>query len=200
MDTHSLSSVPCRRTSAFRWIRRFHLALVISALGATLLPPPAAAYPHTRQGFFMGLGVATGTAAVFSDDPNSKRIRGTGGSFRLGYVCNPKFAIGLESNTWLKVEDGSAITLGTFTGAVSIFPAEGLVLRGGVGGGDVVAGGGGVSGELGLGWTIGAAYEFRVARSFAIGPQLDYSHVSVESFDSNYMNIGLSMNWYFIPK
>jgi hypothetical protein len=200
MNRYSSSSFSPRRSSTRSWIHRFRAAVAISALGAILLPLTAEAHPHARPGLFLGLGLGAGSAAETSGGTSSARESGTGGSFRLGYAFNPKFAFGLENNSWFKVGDGGAVTLGTVNAAVTCFPAEGLVLRAGVGGGYVGAAGDGLGGEAGSGWTAGAAYEFRIARSFAIGPQFDYSHVSLQTVDENYMNLGLSMNWYFGSK
>ena len=162
--------------------------------------PPAkttGAHPQTGRGIFVGLGLARGSADVNGPDVSGERSSGWGGSFRLGYVINPKLALGFESNSWVEMVDGAAATLGTFTGAVTVFPAKGLALRAGIGGGDWVGAGEGVSGEVGTGWTAGAAYEFPVGRTFAIGPQFDYSIVKLSDVDYNFYNIGLSMNWYF---
>jgi hypothetical protein len=106
----------------------------------------------------------------------------------------------MENNSWFKSEEGSAVTLGAVTLAGSFFPAEGLVLRAGLGEGYEGAAGEGLGGDAGFAYSVGAAYEFRLTRSFALGPQIDYTHMSLEFADANYYNIGLSMNWYFIPK
>ena len=165
-----------------------------------MLPIIAKAHPQTRGGFTMGLDVARGSAALSSGTGTPSREGGWGGGFRLGYAPNPKFALGLEGNTWVEVAAGSAVTLGTLTAAVSVFPAEGLVLRGGIGVGDAAGAGDGLSGEVGTGWMLGAGYEFRVARSFAIGPQIHYNVVNLQGADFNFVNIAFAMNWYFIPK
>jgi opacity protein-like surface antigen len=194
------NSVPRRRSSASSWIRGVHAAPVISALGAILAPITADAHPQTRGGFFMGLGLARGSAALSPAAADLPRESGWGGTFRLGYAPNPKFALGIESNTWVEVAEGGAVTLGTLTAAVSVFPVEGLVLRGGLGVGDAAGAGDGLSGEVGTGWMVGGGYEFRVTRSFAIGPQLDYNGVNLSNVDFNFVNVGLSTTWYFIPK
>jgi hypothetical protein len=54
--------------------------------------------------------------------------------------------------------------------------------------------------ESGLAFTVGGQYEFRVTRRFALGPQIDFSWMTLDSFDANYINGGVSLNWYFIPK
>jgi len=69
-----------------------------------------------------------------------------------------------------------------------------------LGGGYEGEAGDGLGGSAGFAWTLGAAYEFRVTRSFALGPQIDYTRMNLEFADADYYNIGLSMNWYFIPK
>ena len=182
------------------WTRQLHVAVAISALGLVLTNVSAGAHPQTRQGFYIGIGLAAGSADVTSDSQSGSSESGSGGNFRLGYAINPKFAIGLESNTWVHSDATGAGQLGTFTGAVSFFPAEGLVLRGGFGGGNNAGVGDGLSGEVGTGWMLGAGYEFRVLRTFAIGPQIDYNHVSLSYTDFSFTNIGLGMTWYFIPK
>ena len=106
----------------------------------------------------------------------------------------------MENNSWFNSAGGGTTTLGAITAAVSYFPAQALVLRAGAGVSYNAAASDGVSADGGSSWTAGAAYEFRVARTFAIGPQLDYSHVKLSSFDSDYVSLGLSMNWYFIPR
>jgi len=188
------------RSTARSWIRRFHTAVAISAFAAILLPMTAGAHPQTRSGFFMGLGLARGSMAQTSGEYSTDRVGGTGGTFRLGYAINPMFALGLENNSFFTSNSSVIEGLGTSTVAASFFPALGLVLRGGIGAGYGGAASDGLSGDFGFGWTVGTAYEFRVARSFAIGPQIDYAHMRFQFNDNNYVNFGLSMNWYFIAE
>jgi hypothetical protein len=194
----STCSVSRRRSNARSWIRRFHTTAAISVLGSILLPMTAGAHPDTRQGFFLGLGLARGSMGQTSEGYSTDRVGGSGGTFRFGYAINPNFALGIENNSWFASSNEAIEALGTSTLAVSIFPVRGLVLRGGIGAGYGGAAGDGLSGDFGMGWTAGSAYEFRVARSFAIGPQIDYAHASFQFSDVNYINVGFSMNWYFI--
>jgi len=165
----------------------------------------AAMHPNTRDGWFIGLGVGGGSAGLTGNGASSDREMGSAGSLRAGYMLNPKWAIGFESNIWFKTIDGVEWTFGTYAFGVSVFPAEGLVLRAAVGAGDAEAafsqGSSTVTAtENGFGLTAGAAYEFRIARTFALGPQVDYSLVNLDSFDVNYVNFGVQVNWYILPK
>jgi hypothetical protein len=186
------------RSNVRPWMGRFYTTVAISALGTILFPMTAGAHPDTRQGFFIGLGVARGSMGETSQGYSRDRVSGTGGTFRFGYAINPNVALGLENNSFFASKTGSVDALGTSTIAVSIFPTRGLVLRAGIGAGYGGSADDGLSGDFGMGWTAGGAYEFRVARTFAIGPQIDYAHASFQFSDINYINFGLSMNWYFI--
>jgi opacity protein-like surface antigen len=204
VNPRSPKSVLRRRSGASSWIRVIHATAVFSALGVIFAPTTATADPQTRGGFMLGLDFARGSAGVSSANSNSIRESGWGGGFRLGYAPNPKYAFGFENHNCLVVTDGSAFTLGTFTGTVSAFPVEGLVLSGGLGVGTFAGAtsdfGGGLGGTVGTGWTLGAGYEFRVAHSFAVGPQLSYSGVNLQDGDFNFVNIAFGMTWYFIPE
>lgn len=181
--------------------------LTCGSLLLTAAPARAEDYPQTRQGFFLGLGMGVGNAG-FSTDP--QRETGAAGSFRAGYAVSEQFGLGLESNAWRKDVEGVTFTFNVAGPAVYFYPgSSGLVLRGGVGVGSIHAstssGSTTVSAsDSGLGLTVGAGYEFRVARSFSLGPQLDFGWMSIDSGGSsdsiNYVNAGLSFDWHFIAK
>jgi hypothetical protein len=99
VNTRSQISITPRRSKPRAWIHCFHATVAISALGTILLPMTALAHPQTRQGFFIGLGLARGSMAQTSGGASSDRVGGSGGTFRLGYAINPRFALGLENNS-----------------------------------------------------------------------------------------------------
>jgi len=199
MNTQPRHRAVYRGSKTHAWLGASYAGLILS-LGVMLLPTTARAHPQTRDGFFIGLGLATGSAAVDFGSGSTDRESGSGGSFRLGWTVNPKFALGLENNSWFTSSDEAVAAMGATTFAASFFPAEGLVLRGGVGLGYEGEASDGLGGAGGFAWTVGTAYEFRVTRSFAIGPQIDYTRLSLDNIDANYYNVGVSLNWYFIPK
>ena len=173
----------------------------------TAAPSRAETYEHAREGWFLGLGVGAGNAGFASD---SDRETGAAGSFRAGYALNDQWGLGLESNAWRKEVESVTFTFNVAGPAVYYYPAgSGLVLRGGVGIGSIHASAS--SGSLtvsasdsGLGLTVGAGYDFRIKKSFSLGPQVDFGWMSIDSGGSsdeiNYVNVGLSFDWHFLAK
>ncbi len=182
------------------------VSVILLAMSVPSLAAAAGPYPQTRQGWLVGFGVGGGSAAISVDGTSSDREAGGAGSFRVGYAFQPELSLELNANTWTKTENSVTLSFSVATAAINYYPgASGLVLRGGIGAGSADAtiqvGRTRISGnESGLGLTFGAAYEFRVTRTFAIGPQVDYSLAKFSDFDSNHVIGGLGFNWYFIPK
>jgi hypothetical protein len=177
-------------------------------LVALLLPSIALAagpYPQTREGWLVGFGVGGGSAGLTADNVSSDREGGAAGSFRVGYAFQPQLSLELNTNGWTKEQDGVTVSFSVIAAALNFYPgAQGLVLRGGLGGGSGTAQvqvGSLVVKETksGFGITAGAGYEFRVTRTFAVGPQVDFGWTSLDTFDANYINGCLGFNWYFIP-
>jgi hypothetical protein len=183
----------------------FHFVLLSIMIA---LPALAAADPHpqTREGWLVGFGVGGGSAAISADGSSSDRQGGAAASFRVGYAFQPELSAELNSNGWSKEDAGLTTTFTVTTAAINYYPgAQGVVLRGGVGFGStsISAKSGGTTvtaSESGLGLLVGAAYEFRLGRTFALGPQVEYSYMTLSDFNANYVNLCLGFNWYFIPK
>lgn len=174
--------------------------LIMSPLPALV---SAETYAHTRDGWLIGFGVGGGSAGI-SDA--SDRQGGVTGSFRAGYAFQPQLSLELNSGFWTKSEGGATTTFDVSGAALDFYPGEGgLVLRGGLGFGsaDVSLDVGNQTlsaSETGFGFLVGAGYEFRVLRSFAIGPEVEYGWTTLSSFDTNFVNANLGLTWYFIPK
>ena len=43
----------------------------------------------------------------------------------------------------------------------------------------------------------GIGYEFRVKRTFALGPTVNYSYISTDSFKADWVDGQLAFTWYF---
>ena len=191
-------------------VRSFRLAgilgMVIAISGLMAVDARAGSHPHVRQGWLVGFGIGGGSAGLTSDGESNDREGGAAGSFRAGYAFDPRLSLELNSSLWTKEVDDVTWTFSVGTAAVNFYPgAEGLVLRGGLGVGnaeaEVQSGSTTVSvEESGFGLGAGIGYEFRVTRTFALGPQFDFGWMNLDEADVNYFNVGLGFNWYFIPK
>lgn len=178
-------------------------ALVTMVFGATTAL--AGQYPQNHNGWSIGLGIGGGSAGLSVDGAGSSdREGGATGNFRVGYPLNEKLSLALESNAWTKSENSATVTFSATTIGVAVFPSEGLVLRGGVGFGNSrfsVDAGNNVtvsSTETGFGVNGGIGYEFRLARTFALGPQIDGGYASFDGGSANWFGLGLQGTWYFV--
>jgi len=182
----------------------------LSALLLVLLAAPGLAradlHPQDHDGWSIGFGVGGGTAGVSLNGlGSSNREGGAIGSFRVGYPITPQVSIAMEGTAWTKEENGTTLTFDATTFGVAVFPAEGLVLRGGLGFGSttVAEKEGNVtlsSTESGFGAHLGAGYDFRVARTFAIGPQVDFGYTTFSGGNANWIGAALNFNWYFVKR
>src|ERR1051325_8971185 len=197
-----------------------HRALGLAVLAGTLAaawlvasarPAAAEAFAQKRDGWFVGFGVGGGTAALTHGGESTDREGAPAGSFRAGFDFSPELGLGLETNGWSKSENvsgGGTATTTLSVGAATLYyhpPTTGLVLRGGVGYGTANAkvqfGSTSVSGsESGFGFTVGAQYDFRVRRTFSLGPTVDFGWMTLSDFDANYVNFGLSFDWHFLGR
>lgn len=186
--------------------RRLALAALVLALGALAAPAFAGTHPQNHNGWSIGFGVGGGAAALDIDDVGTTdREGGAMGSFRVGYPLSEKVSLALEGNAWSKTEDDVTVTFSATTIGAAFFPAEGLVLRGGLGFGSTTASydAGSVtvsSTESGLGLHAAVGYDFRLARTFALGPQADFGYTTFDGGSANWFGLGLQFNWYFVPK
>ena len=151
--------------------------------GIVLFASPLAwaGHPQARQGFWIGFGVGYGSAGVNCDDCGGEREGSFTGSFKLGGTLSDKVLLGVESNGWLKEQEGVTLTLGSFTGTVTFYPqaSSGFFLKGGVGlsyiSTDFKDGSLSVSvSKAGWGVLAGAGYDIRVGRNISITPAVNY--------------------------
>ena len=146
--------------------------------------PAWAGHPQKREGFWIGFGGGYGSASFSADCEdcgNSDREDGFTAFFKLGGTLNPKVLLGAESNLWLKEEDGSTLTLGSFTGTVTFYPkAEGgFFLKGGVGMSivdvsDTVGSTDFSVSKTGWGVMAGVGYDLRIGGNLSLTPCVNY--------------------------
>lgn len=210
-------------------MRPKHFSLLVLLLALIATPALAGEWPHAREGWTIGLNLGGGSAeAKFDSDAevvSTDRTGGGAGNFRVGYAVRPDLVIGLESSAWVRTETAEIVSdevdVTTTVSVVGLgltwYPQQGgFFARGVIGAGqfsqefDLGSLNVEVS-EAGFGLGLALGYEWRVTRTFAIGPQLDFAYVNLGEIDVvdeagndavadvtiNYTNLTLLANWYF---
>lgn len=159
----------------------------LRALALTLLIPAALAaqHPQTRQGFGISLGLGAGSAVFTCDDcPTDWGGTAPSGYLRLGGYLSPSVMLAGESNGW---SDPDGASIGAILAVVQWYPMveRGLYLKGGLGYAYADALDFGIDPPSGFGASLGAGYDLRVARNFALTPYINYFRM-----------IGGTMSWY----
>ena len=192
-----------------RWMSfALAFAVAVAAWAAAAGPAAAETDAQKRAGWFVGFGVGGGTAGVSDNGSSLERQTAGAGSFRVGYDFDPDLGVGLESNAWSKSENSVTNTFSVSAATLSYHPpaANGLVLRGGIGVGTASAT---VThstttvsiSQSGFGFTVGGQYDFRVRRTFSLGPQIDFGWLSLDNnVTANYVNFGITFDWHFIGR
>jgi opacity protein-like surface antigen len=181
-------------------------SLTLAVVLGLALPAVAAAgqWPHERDGIVLGFNVGGGSAGVTASSLDSDRETGFAGSGRVAYALDPQWALGLEGNVWTKEVDGESWTFSVGGVAATFYPGGGgFFVRGGVGSGRVeftVDSGSFqlTASDTGFGFLLGAGYEWRLSRKFALGPEINYAYANIDDdFSLNYINTTVGLNWYF---
>jgi len=163
------------------------MSRTLNALALTLLIPTALAaqHPQTRQGFGISFGFGGGSAEfTCTDCPADWGGTAPSGYFRIGGYLSPGIMLAGESNGW---SDPDGASIGAVLAVVQWYPrvASGLYFKGGAGYVYADAMDLGVDPPSGLGMSLGAGYDMRVGRNFALTPYVNYLRM-----------IGAKMSWY----
>jgi hypothetical protein len=173
------------------------------------VPVAAQSHPQTRQGFTIGFGLGGGSAAFSCDFCGDDREAGGVGYLRLGGAVRPNLVVAGEVGGWAKEQDGVTLSATNVTGTLVWYPnvASGFFLKTGLGFGSIdveiqTNGGTFTTSRSGLGFQVGAGYDWRVARNFSLSPFATYSLTNVELDDVderlgiNVLHIGLGFVWH----
>ena len=185
---------------------RLLFATALVALLACAAPVAAAGHPHQRDGWNVGFGAGGGSGdGEYVASTSFTREDGITGSIRLGIPMRKTVHFAIETSGWRKSKGGDSVMLSALTGGVAWFPTGGLVVRGGVGWGVATESvkfndGHIASNDTGFGATAGLGYEFRLTRTFALGPQIDGGWMTVEEGERGWRSVSVQANWYFIPR
>jgi len=147
---------------------------------AVILPTAAMAQrPQTREGFGISVGIGAGSAIFTCDGCGGSSEGGPSGYLRLGGYVSPSVLLAAESDGWTSGYAG----IGAIMGVVQWYPmvTNGFYLKGGIGFssasfsplvffGDPIT----LYSASGFAASIGAGYDWRVARNFALTPFVNY--------------------------
>jgi hypothetical protein len=164
-------------------LRKQWLGYLVGGIVLSAASTVSAGHPQERQGFWIGLGGGYGSAGVNCDFDceGGEREGSFAGSFKLGGTLSDKVLLGVESNGWIKEQEGVTLTLGSLTGTLTFYPqaSGGFFLKGGFGLSyiDTELSEGSFSASLSkTGWGVlaGAGYDIRVGRNISITPAVNY--------------------------
>lgn len=193
-------------------------SLPIVMLLCAAWPLAAAAAPHVRNGFTIGVGFGIESVA-WSDEDGRRPAEGSGvTNARAGYALKPDLVLGAEFWGWAKDYELSTSTLpvpvrvklAATTACVTLFPdAGGFFVRLGAG-----LAYGEVSVEpppsvtdvpadketrTGFAANLAPGYEWRVSRRFALGAQGDIVYLGLGEPLHDVFGYGINaqFNWYW---
>jgi hypothetical protein len=158
-------------------------------------PGAAQGNPQTRDGFFIGFGIGSGSLGC---DDCSSRESAASGYLKMGGTINQHLLIGGQVDVWTKTVNNATLSFGNVAAMVYFYPAidGGLFLMGGIGGASIRLQAGTFDSQTdGPGFTAGLGYDWRVGKSFALTP---YATVLAGHFDggnANMYHLGLGFTW-----
>jgi hypothetical protein len=167
-------------------VRKLWPGAVVGLLLALGSSPAWAGHPQERHGFWIGFGAGYGSAAASADCDGcgGNRVGSVSGFLKLGGTLNKNVLLGVETNVWVKDQgDNTTLTLGAFTGTVTVYPQAtgGFFLKGGLGTSYVSSDFQEESfsssiEKFGWGFLVGAGYDLRVARNISLTPCVNYHY------------------------
>ncbi|MCK4678527.1 MAG: porin family protein [Bacteroidales bacterium] len=188
-----------------------------SIISGELLVEPIYTYMmHIRDGWMIGFSVGHGFGK--SINPSGNKFLNNGGTsvgIRFGRMINPHFLINAEMDGWICTEEElsteTKYSLTNYILACTYYPGDpktmfgGFYLRGGIGSAlatvELSDNNSNEINENGFGFLLGAGYEFRISRKFALGIGSGYNKLFINGdtyFKSaQFIPILIDFNWYF---
>ena len=182
--------------------------LGVAALALLVPAVVTAQHPQTRSGFGISFGLGAGHAN-FCDGCDELAGTGASGYLRLGGYLTPALFLAGESNGWFNGDPSNPdeASLGGLMGVVQWYPMadRGLYLKGGLGFSYAT-----IYTDLstsGFAGSIGAGYDLRIARNFALTPYINYLNQfggsysysgsgSVAGANVHLFQFGLGFTWF----
>ncbi|MBI4211328.1 MAG: hypothetical protein HY540_01695 [Deltaproteobacteria bacterium] len=161
---------------------------------------------NDRQGFFIGFGVGGG--AMHLRGAGAKKTKGAFlGDLKIGGAVNEKVLLMFDNSLSMASIDDVLFDVSAGLFAVQWFPVENFYVRPGVGinfaSASVQVNGTTIStdSDPSVSAEMSSGYEFRIGKSFSMGPELTYRYAHIRSnlskAHSHSFGAQASFMWYF---
>jgi hypothetical protein len=149
-----------------------------------------------RSGFWMNLGLGVGSLIC---DGCDGRQTGWGGSLAFGGTLNRRLLLGIFSNVVSKTSDRFAVTAGTFTPGLRVYPSAsaGFFLATGLGLSSLITDVSdiGATIETGAGGLLGLGWDLKIGTSTSITLFWNASWMYINNATWNFGQLGLGITW-----
>jgi hypothetical protein len=163
-----------------------------------------------REGFWIGVGIGYGSAAIScSSCRSARRLGSQAGTIRLGGTLSNQLLVGGEIDAWDRSESGVTETVGDVSAVLYFYPTAGgtVFLKAGLGAVVYNATSSPTVDAEGSGVTVGAGIDLYVGRTFSLTPYVDFvtavsGNLKVEGTDTgvrvrpNLIQIGVAATWH----
>jgi hypothetical protein len=125
-----------------------------------------------RSGFWIGAGIGAGSLGLNCSGCSADRVHGPAAYVRIGGTLTTSLQLGLELDGWAITDRGVEQVAGGGFLVLVWYPSQGpWYLKVGPGGFGYASRNGATETEdVGTGLSLGAGYEFRVARALSLAP------------------------------
>ena len=187
------------------------LLLALVTANAAVAQKKADATPSRRQGFWLGLGAAAGSAGIECSGCGSDRKNGGSGYVRLGGTLSPHWLLGAEIDGWTRSESGTDMVIANVALVASWYPSRtgGFFLKFGLGGLAYRETTGPDKAETtGGSAVIGIGYDIPIGRTLSLTPFLNSmasskskmkvngTEVPGVEMNPNLVQFGLALSWH----
>ena len=165
---------------------------VLLAVGAFILITANAVTAQSRDGFWIGFGVAAGSLEVGSDPRQSAPV----GYLKFGGTINQRFLLGVETTALIREGDSNGtLTHMSFSAVAYVYPSatSGFFLKGGLGWARLADDRSSLNGS---GAVLGLGFDARVGDDFAITPFGNFTAGAFTFLTTNIYEFGVGASWH----
>jgi len=184
--------------------RRLSAAGLLLGAVAITSTAPAAEHPQDRKGFTVGFRAGIGYVAIDPEgtDERSGAVAGGSGTFRIGYAPGARWLLTASASGWTNESFGVKQSVSLIGLEAAWFPrGGGFWLEGMAGPARArfrtrLDGRGADVDTRGWGIRIGGGYEWRLTRTFALGPAVDLTRARLDAATMDWVDLSAAFHWY----